>query len=507
MTMKLNKLKSLALERVLAKKNLYEFLKYKFKYYYNLPFKDNWHYEYISEVAAGIFKGELKRVIISEPPSYGKSEQCVKTLIPYFWLLKPSLKFIYTTYGDALTQENASATRDFIRSKAYLNLEPDFSLTMDTISNFKNDKTGRMFSTTTGAAVTGVHCNGLIIDDPFKAIEAGSAVIRDKVFDYFKGSLLSRLLDNESFILIIMQRLHPDDLVGRLLEQDSGYFHVNLQALNAQKMTYTFGNFSYERAANEPLFKARHDLEDLKALEKQMGLIDFNAQYQQNPAVSEAGVFIKENLSFINDFDLPEQNLYILIDPAESTAKSADDRAITCNGLSIERDNLELLITYDCFFAKWDLENFINNALEMMMRYPKAPVLIEQAGGGITFASELEKAMIRLNTRLKKESKSVLSNTLIRFAPKRKISKNEKIMALRPYFNTGQFKIRANANGKEQIIKELLAFNPVKPNNTDNCIDTIANMLSLSEYISAKDNYNAKAKSAHNFIKARSWRI
>ncbi|EDP2965554.1 hypothetical protein FW107_07520 [Campylobacter jejuni] len=502
-----NEAKKILIERELAKRSVYELLKYKFKYYYNQSFNDNWHYGYISEILEGMILGQVKRVAISEPPSYGKSEQCVKTFIPYAWLKNPSYKFIYTTYGDALTQENASATRDFIKSKAYQYLGVDFKITLDNVGNFKNDKDGRVFSTTVGSAVTGVHCNGLIIDDPFKAIEAGSAVIRNKVYDYYTGSLLSRLLDEKSFILIIMQRLHPDDLIGRLLTNDSDWFYVNLQAINIEKTYYNFGKFSYEREANEALFSKKHSLENLEKLKISMGIVDFNAQYQQNPEVSEAGEFLKENLSFINDFDLPEQNLYILIDPAESTKKTADDRAITCNGLSIEENGLELLITYDCFYAKWDLENFISNTLEMMMKYPGAPVLIEQAGGGITFSSELEKAIIRINTKFKNENKATINNTIIRFTPNRRISKNEKIMALKPYYNTGCYKIRANANGKEQIIKEFLAFNPLKTSNTDNCIDTIANMFALSSFIKPKDNTKKQIIIQRHKQVRKTWRI
>ncbi|ECL3806387.1 hypothetical protein FS245_04535 [Campylobacter jejuni] len=165
------------------------------------------------------------------------------------------------------------------------------------------------------------------------------------------------------------------------------------------------------------------------------------------------------------------------------------------------------MITYDCFYAKWDLENFISNTLEMMMKYPQAPVLIEQAGGGITFSSELEKAIIRINTKFKNENKATINNTIIRFTPNRRISKNEKIMALKPYYNTGCYKIRANANGKEQIIKEFLAFNPLKTSNTDNCIDTIANMFALSSFIKPKDNTKKQIIIQRHKQVRKTWRI
>lgn len=490
--------------RELARRNLHDFMKYKFKYYYNLPFDDNWHYGLISEYLQACLNNEIPRLIISEPPSYGKSEQVVKSFIPYAWLKNPNLKFIYTTYGQELTNDNATATRDYIKSKTYQSLGADFSLTLDTANNFKNNKDGRVFSTTLGSAVTGIHANGIIIDDPMKAIEASSQIVRDRVDEYYRSSLLSRLLKH-NFIIIIMQRLHIDDLVARVLDREK-YEFVNLKALEESKKTYHFKNFSYTREANEPLFRLKHDLKDLEEIKKAMGEDFFKTQYLQEPEIKESGVFEKDKITFISDFEIPTQKDYIIIDPAESTKASADDRAIVCSGLSKNEQEQLLLITKDCLFGKWEIEDFTKNAISMMFRYPDAVVLIELTGGGYTFKSFLEKEIIRLNHQFKLENKALLTNKIVGFTPSKKISKNEQILLLKPYLNLGYFKIKENCLNKEQIIKELLAFNPAKKHNTDNTIDCISKMLVLSEVSAYEKETNANNAKINKTI-FKTWRI
>ncbi|MBZ7995176.1 hypothetical protein AVCANL279_07315 [Campylobacter canadensis] len=495
------------IKRELAKKNLVDFMRYKFEKYYNATFNDNWHYDYIAEHLESCLKGDITRLIINEPPSYGKTEQIVKCFMPYAWINHPHLKFIYTTYGGDLTKENAQTTRDFIKSKAYINLGINFKLINDEIYNFSNDKGGRVFSTTVGSAVTGIHCNGLIIDDPLKAIESFSKAAKDKVEDYYKGSLLSRLLDSKSFVIIIMQRLATDDLVGRL--EDTGFTKICLKAINEKKEYYYFNNeLYYEREANEPLFATKYDLATLERIKTEMGELEFSTQMLQEPYVSEVGFFEKEKLSFINDYEIPSQNDYIIIDSAESTSKTADDRAIVASGISINEDNQTLLIVKDILHGKWELEDFCENAITMMLRYPNAPVFIELAGGGITFHRELLKYINKKNTEFRRDGKAILTNIVQGFKPIIKESKNHQIQALAPLYNTGFLKFKHTCLNKEQAIKELLAFDPAKKNNTDNVIDCIAKMLILDGVYPLDNNNSKNTLSNISFrFKKGGWRI
>lgn len=111
--MKLNLANRQILQRELAKRNLYDFMRYKFEYYYANPFLDNWHYGYLCEILDELLKGNIANLLISMPPSYGKSELIARTFIPFALGHNPALKFIYASYGDELSKSISVETRDF----------------------------------------------------------------------------------------------------------------------------------------------------------------------------------------------------------------------------------------------------------------------------------------------------------------------------------------------------------------------------------------------------------
>lgn len=471
-----DKIKQVLAQRELARRDLTYFMKYKFKYYYNKEFRNNWHYEYISEHLKECLSGNIKRLIINEPPSYGKTEQVVRSFIPFAWLSNPFLKVIYTTYGDDLTKGVAKDTHEFVKSSVYANLQKQENK-LKWVSNetkfFMNDKGGMLRSTTVAGAITGMHCDCLIIDDPLKASEAYSNASRQNVIEWYKNSLQSRLLPN-AFIIIIMQRLHTEDLIGHILDNNEPYTHIELKALEEEPKTYIINDFCYERKANEPLHPLQHSLDELERLRVTMGNDGFMTQYQQDPRVSIAGFFEVDRLKELQNYELPTHNEYIIIDPAESTSKTADNRAITCMGVWSENGEISYAIK-DCLFGKWELDESIQNIINMMYEYPNAKVFIEPMGGGITLKRELEKAVVKQNAKLLSSGKNPLKNTIDSLkVDKQKNAKNERIMALKLYINTGNLAMRYDAKGKEQIIKELNAFNPERKANEDNCIDTVA---------------------------------
>jgi hypothetical protein len=63
--------------------------------------------------------------------------------------------------------------------------------------------------------VTGRGGDLIIIDDPLKPDDAYSEVKRNGANEWFKNTLISRLDDKRrGVILIVMQRIHMDDLTG-----------------------------------------------------------------------------------------------------------------------------------------------------------------------------------------------------------------------------------------------------------------------------------------------------
>jgi hypothetical protein len=476
---KLKELAKLNVEKELARRDLVDYMGYKFRYYHLKPFKVNWHHGYIAEHLKACNMGQIRRLMIEEPPSYGKSEQVVRSNVSFTLGQNPKFKFAYTSYGGDLTESVSVETRDWVKSKVYQGLfDIKISRSAEQKTDWKTEEGGGLFATTIGGAITGRHFNGIIVDDPLKANEAYSKAAREEVHSYFKNSIISRLEEFDeanAYIIIIMQRLHPDDLVGRLLrEQGDMWTRISLPALNQKPVTYCYGGFEYRREANEPLFAAKHSIERLAELEIEMGPAVFKTQMLQDPEISEAGFFVAEWLPEIGLAELPEQNVYIFVDPAMSTKESADDRGIVVEGWS-QRDEMDMVTYMDGWSGKWELDIFLEYIVEAMILYPEADVDIEGAGGGILVGQELPKRIAQHNSRRRAAGKSLIRNRVTVTPPSNKIPKVQKIAQMQPYAQNGQIRIRRGANEADKFIAQMCAFSPDKTHNKDDMIDPFSN--------------------------------
>jgi hypothetical protein len=250
-----------------------------------------------------------------------------------------------------------------------------------------------------------------------------------------------------------------------------------LPLLINEEITYIYEDFIYKREANELVANRNYrTLEDIELLKKSTSIREFEKQYNQNVTVSETGHFKKEDITYISDIDLPIQNLYIHIDTAESLEASADDRAIAVVGWSKTSEDIEVQIVMDGKRGKWDVYGTSEHIISQMIKYPKVPVFIEGAGGGITLEVVLKKEIQKTNAKLRELNRPLLNNGITIYKPNNKITKNNKIkyMTVPLEQHTLKFYKGCDTDFENQTIKELLAFDPQRKHNKDNCIDSIA---------------------------------
>lgn len=509
--------------RELAKKDLKTFLLLKWQRFNQQVFLDSWHFDYICETLSLTLKdyaqsknqNVITRLMLNMPPSYGKTEIIARTFPAWALGRDRTRKIIYISYSDELCRKISNQVRDLMKSPFWAQIfgEKPYFL-QDNSSEFVLKEGGGLFVTTLKSAITGFHAHSILIDDPIKVSDMSSKVERERVNNNFKESVLSRLQDNFSNITILMQRLGYEDLCGYLLDEKNfdeciikQWTQISLEALNKDEITYSVGDFSYTRKGGEPLFPQRHNKEDLDFLKKQMGDDEFSSQYQQVPQASEAGFFLLENFKTIASYEQRKQNEYIFIDNATSLNAKADNRAIDVIGCEKTEQNLTRYVLKDCFFGIWDEEKTCENIIEAMIKYPKAKVFIEREGGGEVLERLLQKAIIVVNDKLKSEGKAIINNLITIYTANRRISKVEKIKALKPYFNSGHLVFLQGAQGLGQIKKELLAFNPEKPFRKDDCIDALASCINhTSVYAPSLPNYNEQSTQSTAWVRA-TWRI
>ncbi|GAA9453795.1 hypothetical protein HpUBN11_10340 [Helicobacter pylori] len=512
-------LKELAI-RELARRDFYQFVRLKWERYENKPFLDNWHIEYLCKVLECTQPNTcqsdelIKRLILNMPPSYGKTEIIARCFIAWSLGKDRSKKIFYISYSDELCRKIANQVRDLISSFFYQSIffDEPLEFLQNNAREFILREGGGLFVTTLKSALTGFHADQILIDDPIKVSGMNSKKEVSLVNYNFKESVISRLQNTKSNITILMQRLGINDLCGFLQNQREfneetirKWKIIQLKALNENQEFYKIKDFEHTREKDTPLFEAKHNKEQLEALRLQMGNDEFCTQYQQDPVVSSGGYFDPQYFSRVFTHELGEMNTYIFVDNALSLSQNADNRAIVVVGVENYKEGVRYIVL-DYFFGIWSEEETIKYILAAKEKYKDAKTFIESDGGGLILYRLLLVALARHNEQNKQNNKELLSDDIICYTPSRKISKVDKIKAIRPFYNTGFLVFSYSSNNTGQIEKELFSFNPDKPFKKDDCIDALASAIT-HESVKApikreiKETYNAR------FHAKPTWRI
>lgn len=245
----------------------------------------NWHLEAIAYELSQVMKGSTKRLIITVPPRSLKSI-CASVCFPAFVLgHDPTAHLICVSYAELLARKHANDCRALMRSSLYQGIfRTRISPAKDTETEVMTTARGSRLATSVGGTLTGRGGQFIIIDDPLKPQDAHSEAARESLKQWYANTLLSRLdHKDDGSIIVVMQRLHPDDLVGHLLEQ-GGWKHLNLPAIAEEETIIELDAARrHLRRVGELLHPARESQGALDELKASMGSMEFTAQYQQAP--------------------------------------------------------------------------------------------------------------------------------------------------------------------------------------------------------------------------------
>ena len=296
------------------------------------------HLMYISsKVAQGIAKGNA-RIIVSLPFRHGKSELITKYTTTWVLELYSHWNIILATYGAELSTDFGRKVRDIIKENRDLldvTIRPD----AERVAAWRTDQGGGMYSVGIGGAITGRGANVFLIDDYFKDIkEAMSQANRDAVYDWFRTVARTRVEPGGS-IVIIATRWHPDDLIGRILENDRDkgrWDYIRIPGIAEE-------DDILGRLPGEALFPERYPLEVLQELKQEMGSFFFNAMVQQDPQSNEDALTNVDWLKVIDEMpDLTHLKLARAWDLAASE-NAGDYTAGALLGLDEERGLVYIL--------------------------------------------------------------------------------------------------------------------------------------------------------------------
>jgi predicted phage terminase large subunit-like protein len=196
------------------------------------PFIRNWHLDALSEHLEAVTRGEIHRLQVWVPPGAMKSGMVNIFWHPWEWTTRPWLRYFTASYEQHLSGRFSLESQMVVKHPWYQDRWGDlFRLVLDAATFWKNNQGGTRFATTPKSAGTGEHGHRIVIDDPVRAgaAEMGTTFdLRQELLDaktWYDGTVSSRFLDNEdmNFLharIIIMQRLHQDDLAAHTLEQE-----------------------------------------------------------------------------------------------------------------------------------------------------------------------------------------------------------------------------------------------------------------------------------------------
>lgn len=268
----------------------------------------NWHIEAIAWQLEQVRLGHVKRLIIAMPPRSAKSISASIAFPAYLHGHDPNKEIIAVSYAQGLATKLHNDYRTIMSSIWYKDLFPESRIDpkKETEQEVRLTQRGSRLATSVGGVLTGRGADVIVIDDPLKADDARSEAQRSKVNEWFSSTLLSRLNQKtEGAVVIVTQRLHVDDLVGHVTENDDSWTVLNLPAIATEQQRIQVGSGRFHcRREGELLHPEREDQATLDELKRNIGSESFEAQYQQCPVPPGGHMFKRDWLQYY--LKLPE---------------------------------------------------------------------------------------------------------------------------------------------------------------------------------------------------------
>ena len=429
-------------------------------------FLPNWHIDAISWNLNEVMAGRTQRLIINMPPRHLKS-LAVSVAFPAFLLgHNPSRRIFCISYSNDLAAKHAADFRAIVEAPWYRAAFPNMRIERIADSDLFTTQRGYRRSTSINATLTGLGGDCFVIDDPQKPVDAQSDTLRNNLTQWFSNTLRSRLDNKETgVIIVVMQRVHMQDLSGYLLEQPDEWQTLRLPAIAEEDERIRTGLDTYHvRSAGEALHPERESLAALEKLRAELGSDVFAAQYQQAPVPPGGGMIRREWLRYYDE--LPERNYRSkIIQSWDTAAKNGtqNDWSVCTTWLVIDREFYYLL---DLTRGRYEYPRLRDTAAELAARFKPETILIEDASTGTALAQDL-KRMEHWMTRLVKVEHDKVGRVYVQQSK----------------FEAGKVLLPRNARFLPELEAELLTF---PQGRHDDQVDSITQALAHKLY-----NYDA----------------
>lgn len=413
---------------------------------------------YLDEVVDIEFSGmqELRHLEVENDHNFianglvsHNTELVIKSFISWCFALNPRCRFLHLSYSDILANDNSETVRNIMQEELYKTLFPNSTLASEkgSAKRWKTKAGGELYAVSTQGQVTGFgagnvdadpeidkmdggndvfvfddHTNemlsmigaksnvfqgAIMIDDPLKADDAASDLIRERINQRFENTIRNRVNSRRTPIIIIMQRLHEHDLCGYLQEIEPDTWTVlSLPVIQTDPETG-------EECALWPM---KHNLEELYKL-REINPVVFETQYMQNPIPTE-GLMYHEFRTYQN-IELPSgskaNQRWCYVDTADT---GSDYLCAICF-----INTPEMLYVIDVLYTQLPMEKTEVMLAKMLTENSITECLIESNNGGRQFARNVKritratlhnfKTAINTFTQTKNKAARIFSNSAL----------------------------------------------------------------------------------------------
>jgi len=355
------------------------------------PYLPNWHIDAIVHQLMRIRAVEITRLLINQPP---RSLKSISVSVAYVaWLLghDPTRRIIVVSYSNDFAAELHRQFRMVIDAPWYRALFPAMRPAKDSGTELVTTAGGSRYATSVGGTLTGRGADLIVVDDPLKAEEAMSETARRRVIEWFGGTLVSRLNDKENDpIVVVMQRLHEDDLAGYLMEKGT-WSHLDLPAIAEEDSVIAVGPDKHiTRRRGDVLHAERENRTVLDRIKAEIGSLMFSAQYQQRPVPLEGNLIRRDWFRFHEQL--------LLTGPAHSVVQSWDIAMMTGAGNDFSVCTTWRMVgpdyyLIDVFRGRLQYPDLRRKVASLSAKYDAQTILIEDAGPGMALLQNLRREL------------------------------------------------------------------------------------------------------------------
>jgi predicted phage terminase large subunit-like protein len=357
------------IQKELAGESLRDFIRIGWPQIDKSSFVPGFHIDAICDHLEAVTRGEITRLLINIPPRHMKSSGVCVAWPAWIWAQEPneegdyptkgfwgpSVQFLYASYAQSLSNRDSAKCRRLMRSPWYRRNWGhlfEFSGDQNAKIRFENDQMGYRIATSVDGLATGEGGDIVVVDDPHNTKQAESETVREACLTWWDETMSTRLNDPRTgAFVIIMQRLHENDLTGHILETEGAdWTHLCLPARFEPDHPTVWAR-DPRTELGQLLWPVRVPETTMVKLERRLGPYAVAGQLQQRPAPREGGLFKHEYFehAMIDRANLPQGRVRVRHwDLAATELKATDMRGARTAGVLMSRSMDGRYFVEDC---------------------------------------------------------------------------------------------------------------------------------------------------------------